>query len=152
MPNFMEFENSALRFDIKCLRHNLQKRQQPQKGQYLISYDADLNHVLLNETIVLSRIRPDCENERVIRYFTNHPNQDITLNQLEEDCGSLSRNWHKNAYSLGFRGIVKKAFFTGGAQRMRFNNPVTLQHLQKLGIKSSDFRAEIKKQSRISTE
>ena len=150
LQNVMAFEGGALQFDLSLMRQK--KRQQKQDEQYMISYDVDRNDVLLNDTITFAHVRPDCENERVIRYFTSHPNQDITLNQLEEACGSLSSNWHKNAYNMGFRGIVKKAFFKGGPQKIRFNNPVTLQHLHRLGIKPSDFRAEIKKKSRISTE
>lgn len=140
LQNLMAIENGALQFDIKNLRHNLQKRQQPPKGQHLVSYDADRNYTLINGQYVLSHPRSDEENERIIQYLCNRPNEVLK----REELGNTHKNLSQIIGRLGFEGKRRQAFFTLRKNTVQFHNPVTPSRLKDLGIEPAEILSGLK--------
>jgi len=101
---------------------------------YKITY-TPIREILLNNTIRLAKPDFDSENDVTFDYLYNHPNQKISLKELEEQLKkSLTKSLHKIIENLGFRGDLKTVFFTVSQDAVCFRNPITQDELEKLGI------------------
>lgn len=101
---------------------------------YEITY-TPTREILLNKTIRLAKPDFDSENDVVFDYLYNHPNQKISLKELETQIKkTLTKSLHKIVENLGFKGDLKTVFFTVSQDAVSFRNPITQDDLEKLGI------------------
>ncbi len=91
--------------------------------------------ILINN-FLLTRLDFDSENDNVFKYLYEHPNQTISLVDLERRLGGtqLKKSLHKIVENLGFVPEIRKAFFDTSKDSIRFRNPVTRAILEELKI------------------
>lgn len=91
--------------------------------------------ILINQ-FLLTRLDFDSENDNVFKYLYEHPNQTITVAELEKRLGGtpLKKSLHKIVENLGFMPEIKKLFFDISKDSIRFRNPITSKDLEALGI------------------
>lgn len=85
---------------------------------------------------LLTRLDFDSENDNVFKYLYEHPNQTISLAELEKRLGGerLKKSLHKIVENLGFVPEIRKAFFDTSKDSIRFRNPLTKAILEELKI------------------
>jgi len=112
---------------------------QPPRGQGTeVMYEVRFTparEILINN-FLLTRLDFDSENDNVFKYLYEHPNQTISLDDLEERLGGtrLKKSLHKIVENLGFVPEIRKAFFDTSKDSIRFRNPVTRTILEELKI------------------
>lgn len=94
--------------------------------------------VALNGIIQLSKPHAGSENERVMEYLLEHPNKEHSRESIERMLHRKpTKEFYDIARGLGFEHELKTLFFPKlSKQRIQFNNPVTKQDMQRLGINS----------------
>lgn len=101
---------------------------------YEITY-SPWREVLLNKDIKLSKPDFDSENDIVFNYLYKNPNKKIYRDGIEKEEGrEISKSLHKIVENLGFKGDLKKVFFQVSKNAICFNNPITKEDLEALGI------------------
>jgi len=102
-----------------------------------IVYEVKLEgrEVLLNE-FLLTRLDFNSENDNIFKHLYEHPNQTISVTELEKQLGDTPRKkpLHKIVENLGFTREIKRAFFDISKSSIRFRNPLTTKDLEQLGI------------------
>ena len=91
--------------------------------------------ILING-FLLTRLDFDSENDNVFKHLYEHPNQTISVAELEKRLGGtpLKKSLHKIVENLGFVREIKRAFFDISKDSIRFRNPLTSKELEELGI------------------
>lgn len=122
--------------DTKILQEPLKKPQN--EIIYEIKYTS-AREILLN-SFLLTKTNFDSENDNVFDYIYRNPNRKIKLEELKKEMGSnLTKSLHKIVENLGFRGELKKAFFSISKNDLLFRNPLTQKNLDDLGISRLKF-------------
>jgi hypothetical protein len=101
--------------------------------EYTIVY-TPAREILVNG-ILLSKPDFDSENERVFSYLYEHPNNKITVVEIERETGNpLTKDFDKIIENLGFKGDLRKAFFNVSKNTILFRNHITKHELEQMGI------------------
>jgi len=92
---------------------------------------------------LLSRTIFEGENDRVMTFLINNPNQDIPIDELIKQAGDtnatgtkiLGKTIHQIINALGIKGDLQKAFFDKNNKgSLCFHNPVTSLRLRQVGL------------------
>lgn len=113
---------------------SLRLKNGEERVAFQVEYSS-LRHVLLNGTVI-GKPDFDSENDLVMKFLFEHPNQKFTKKQIEEDClgQPMKKSFHKIIENLGFKGDIKKLFFSSSTNAIEFRNPITFETLDKLGV------------------
>lgn len=101
---------------------------------YEIRYSEQTREILIN-SFLLKKLRSFSDNDATFAYLYKNPNQDKTGEDIQEGTGLKSlKNLNKFLDDLGFTGDLRKVFFKVSKNRIRFNNPITKDYLEEIGI------------------
>jgi hypothetical protein len=91
--------------------------------------------VLLNNMFQLAQPTFNGENDQVFSFLIQNPNKSFTKKQLEETLNiKITKPFHKIVENLGFKGDLVRIFFSISKNNISFNNPVSQEHLEQMGI------------------
>jgi hypothetical protein len=130
---FREYQNQ---YEKSAKAYKQSKRMEESRTKdlmYEVTYSEKTREIFINGFLI-AKPDFDSENERVFTYLYKHPNQKISLKQLEENTGKLTKTLHKVVENLGFTKDLKRAFFDTAKTSIRFRNPVTKKDLEDIGI------------------
>ena len=104
------------------------------KPIYQIKYTG-AREIVLND-FLLSQLNFDSENHVVFEYVFKRPHQEITTDEIEQNCQALklTKPLTKIVENWGFTGQLKKAFFDVSKSKIKFRNPLYEDDLEALDI------------------
>jgi len=109
---------------------------------YKITFTPETGEIIINDIVILSKLRFDGENEKVFEYLLKHPNKRITKKELERKIGvDIHKDFHKIADNLGFKRDLRKIFFNIKKDKILLRDCITESDLVKLGIERLRFQA-----------
>lgn len=130
-------EKNYLRRDIRD-GHN-----QEMEGQRLIPRSKDVvfevrfndaREVFVNNRR-LAKLNFDSENDRILSYLFQNANKTFRVRDLSSKIGGGPiKRIHNFLDNLGFKGDLRKMFFSASKDSIRFHNPVTHERLHELGL------------------
>lgn len=101
---------------------------------YEITY-TKAREILLNKMFQLAKLDFDSENDLVFNFLYEHPHQKITKKELEEGIKrKITKEFNKIVENLGFKGELRKVFFSVSGSSIYFRNPITQKDLDDFGI------------------
>lgn len=101
---------------------------------YEITYTPS-REILLNKTYQLAKPNFNTENDLVFTFLYKNPHKTYTRVQLEEQIKTkLTKDFHKIVENLGFKGDLRRMFFSVSETSITFKNPITQEDLEALGI------------------
>lgn len=110
------------------------KTQVSPELKYEIYYTPN-REILLDNKYLLLKPNFNSENEVVFSYIFANQNRKISRDEIETKTKiKLSKALPDIVEKLGFKGDLKKVFFSVSSDAVEFRNPVTKEMLSKLGI------------------
>ena len=105
-----------------------QQTQEPQLVLKIIY--TQTREIVLNDIFLIGKPDFNGENDLVFSYLYKKPNKPLTIKEIETAVrGPLQKSFHKIIENLGFRGDLKKVFFSVSKDSIQFNNPVTKKQI-----------------------
>lgn len=102
---------------------------------YQISYSEKTREIIINNNFILSKLDFNSENEIFFNFIFKNPNQKFLMKDLKNELNGLPRkNIHTILYDLGFKGTLKKAFFSASTTAITFRNPIRKKDFEELKI------------------
>lgn len=107
---------------------------QIQNPIYEIKYSEQTREILINN-FLLKKLRSFSDNDTTFAYLYKHPNQEKSAEDIQKGAGLASlKDLNKFLDDIGFTGELRRVFFKVSKNRIRFNNPVTKEYLEEIGI------------------
>lgn len=115
-----------------ALRKAIADKEYQADTLYRITYSSHTREIKVNN-FKIAKPDFDRENERCFDYIFNHPNQMITLEELEKVNGEPLKKCLKYVIrDLGFTRDILKVFFVGVTnKKLMFVNPISMQYAFK---------------------
>jgi len=109
--------------------------KEKERPVYEITYVEQTREILLNG-FLLKKLRSFSENDAIFAYLYKNPNEEQTDSDIKTGTGLKSiKDLNKFIENIGFKGDYRKVFFKVSKSKIKFNNPITIEFLQELGIK-----------------
>lgn len=101
---------------------------------YEVKYSEKTRKILINNFLV-KKLQSFSENDSIFAYLYKNPNQEKSSEEIKLGTGLESvKDLNKFLENIGFTGDLRKVFFKASKDKIRFNNPITKEHLEELGI------------------
>lgn len=101
---------------------------------YKISYSEQTREIVING-FLFKKLRSFSENDAVFAYLYKNPNEEKTDEDVKAKTGYKTlKDFNKFVENIGFKGAYRKVFFKVSKNKIRFNNPITKEYLQEIGI------------------
>lgn len=101
---------------------------------YEVKYSEQTREILING-FLLKKLRSFSDNDATFAYLYKNPNKDKSSEDIKNATKMESvKDLNKFLDDIGFTGELRRVFFKVSKSRIQFNNPITKEYLEEIGI------------------